>query len=663
MSTLLVAARAVHYASAMLLFGELVFVFVVAAPPGAARSTGAGADDDIRRRLQRIARWSVAASLVSGAVWLALAAAAMSGIPIEQALNPDILWLVLGNTTFGRVWMLRLGLVAALCVLLLALTRATRGDVRSRLMVGMLALAATYLATLAWTGHAAAGQGRTATSGSLPMSCTCLLPAPGSARCRDSSSCSGVRSRSRRRRARRGDSRTLSALCMALLTASGLANTWYLVGDVPALFGTDYGRLLLAKLALFAAMLVLAMANRWYLSVRLAGGDLAALHSLRRNATVEWVAGIGVVIIVGALGVTPPAAHQSPLWPFDHTLSWARVEPSAWLQMACAAAGMIACVSAGVALAGVRLRRAKQWLSGLAGVVACAAILAWLLVAPAYPTTYAASPVRYTAEAIAGGAVLYASNCSACHGHLGRGDGPAGGSLPTKPTDLTERALQHREGELFWWIAHGIPGTPMRGHAPPLSELEVWRLVQFLFAQAEARDAVAMTDRIKPLRPIAAPDFTFERPGRPQESLQQQRGDRVTLLVFYSLPESLPRLREIAASERAYAAAGARVIAVPFVPGAIAGDDGIPGNGRSILARADASVAAAYAMFARQPDGPDDPAPTHLEFLIDRQGYLRTRRIGVADATVERTKDTLDRIDVLNREPARPSALWGHAHR
>ena len=93
-----------------------------------------------------------------------------------------------------------------------------------------------------------------------------------------------------------------------------------------------------------------------------------------------------------------------------------------------------------------------------------------------------------------------------------------------------------------------------------------------------------MTDRIKPLRADCRAGLHVRTSGAAQESLQQQRGNRVTLLVFYSLPESLPRLREIAANERAYAAAGARVIAVPFMPAAIAVDDGIPGNGRSIFA-------------------------------------------------------------------------------
>ena len=55
MNALLAAVRAVHYASAMLLFGELVFALVVrAGPAGARRSPALGADDErARRRLPR----------------------------------------------------------------------------------------------------------------------------------------------------------------------------------------------------------------------------------------------------------------------------------------------------------------------------------------------------------------------------------------------------------------------------------------------------------------------------------------------------------------------------------------------------------------------------------------------------------------------------------
>jgi putative copper resistance protein D len=177
-----------------------------------------------------------------------------------------------------------------------------------------------------------------------------------------------------------------------------------------------------------------------------------------------------------------------------------------------------------------------------------------------------------------------------------------------------------------------------------------------------ARNATAMTDRVKPLRPVFAPDFTFEFIGRPQESLEQQRGSRVTLLVFYTLPESLPRLRQLAMQERALRAAGARVIAVPISASSSAVNAGIAGDGESIFAIASPKVANAYALFARQADGWNEGARKHLEFLVDRHGYLRVRWIGVPDTAFERTTDTLSQIDLLMREPPRAPVQWGHRH-
>jgi putative copper resistance protein D len=97
---------------------------------------------------------------------------------------------------------------------------------------------------------------------------------------------------------------------VSALVLSGVANAWYLVGDLPALIATEYGRLLLAKLALFGAMLALAAVNRWKLSPRVIAGDDGALRSLSRNAMLETAAGIAVIAIVGVLGITIPAAHR-----------------------------------------------------------------------------------------------------------------------------------------------------------------------------------------------------------------------------------------------------------------------------------------------------------------------------------------------------------------
>ena len=285
-----------------------------------------------------------------------------------------------------------------------------------------------------------------------------------------------------------------------------------------------------------------------------------------------------------------------------------------------AAAGTVACIAAAIVVRGALSRPPRIPIAALAGIAIPAGMFAWLLAVPAYPTTYAVSPVRYVADAIASGAAQYASQCIACHGRDGQGDGPAASSLPIKPASLTERVPNRREGALFWWIAHGVPKTPMPGFASKLSDLEIWSLIQFLDAQAMARNATAMTDRVKPLRPVFAPDFTFEFIGRPQETLEQQRGSRVTLLVFYTLPESLPRLRQLAMRERALRAAGARVIAVPISASSSAVDAGIAGEGESIFAIASPKVAHAYAMFARQADGSNEGARKHLEFLLARHG-------------------------------------------
>ena len=656
MNTLLAAARAVHYASAMLLFGELLFVIVVARPAWHREAPHDG--DAVYRRLPSVARWSVIASIVSSVTWLAAQAAVMSGLQLGQAMNRETLGLVLA-TTFGRVWVLRFGLVIGLGAVLLALGRSAGDPRRSRVAIGAAVVAAAYLGSLAWAGHAVAGAepddfdqtvadvahllAAGAWLGALPA-LVCWL---------DGTHALDATARATRRFS------NLGMVAVGVLIASGLTNAWYQVGDVPALLGTDYGRLLLAKLGLFATMLGLAVTNRGILTPRLADGDRAALHLLRRTAVLEIAAGIGVVIIVGVLGVTVPAAHQSPVWPFDYTLSWQPLQQSAWMQVVVAAAGTVACICTALTVIGLLGRPPRVRFAALAGIALPAGIFAWLLGVPAYPTTYAVSPIGYSADAIVSGSALYASHCNACHG--GDGDSTAA-TKRAKPVSLAERVPSQREGDLFWWIAHGVSNTPMPGFASQLSDTHIWNLIQFLDAQAAARNAIAMTDRVKPLRPVFAPDFTFEIVGRPQESLERQRANRVTLLVFYTLPQSLPRLRELAKKQRAMLAAGARVIAIPISASSGAGDAGIATDGESIFAIASPNVAQAYAMFTPQADGSNEAAHTHMEFLIDRHGYLRVRWLGVPDATTGRTAAALGQVDLLINEPPRAAVQWGHRH-
>jgi putative copper resistance protein D len=211
-------------------------------------------------------------------------------------------------------------------------------------------------------------------------------------------------------------------------------------------------------------------------------------------------------------------------------------------------------------------------------------------------------------------------------------------------------------------IAHGVPETSMPAFAPQLTDVEIWELIQFLRAQSEAADARALTQRVEPWRPVVAPDFTFEIDAQPQESLREQRGRFVTLLVFYTLPDSLPRLRELAAEKRPFAGTGVRVIALPLVTSSTSAAAESVDDGKSFFAITRPDVAVAYAMFARKGIESGDDAPAHVEFLIDRQGYLRARWIGVRDAADNRAAEMFAQIELLNREPPGAPPAEGHGH-
>jgi putative copper resistance protein D len=659
MTALFAAVRSVHYASSLLVFGELVFLLAVAARAG--RAVSPGGSDDFARRFLEVARWSLAASIASWLAWFAVAASVMSGLPLGDALNGRTASRVLSDTEFGRVFSLRCAFAIALGGLLAVFAGASRPGTRSSLAQSMLAAAAAYVGALAWAGHAAAGTS-TETGAEILADAAHVLAAgawlgalPGYVFLLRRTQAAAEALAATRRFS------TLGVACVALLAASGTANAWFLVGDVPALVGTLYGRLLLAKLALFAVMLALALANRWYLSRRLGEGDADALRLLRRNAGAEIVVGLAIVAIVGVLGVTPPAIHETPVWPFAHTLSFAPAEQSPWLLMALVAAGLMAVVCAGVALAAIRRHRLRQSLGSLAAIVALAAIFLPRLATRAYPSTYWVSPIPYTTDAIVAGAKVYAANCRECHG-LHRLDGPGlVQHVPAPARDASEHALRHRDGEHYWWIARGIPGTSMPAFGSRLADDDIWNVIEYLNAQVEADEATAMTDRIKPLRAIVAPDFAFESADRPQESLRLLRGKASVLLVLYTLPESAPRLQQVAADARSYAAGGARVIVAPFT-GSAGAALGLPDELRNAVSTADASVSAAYALFARR-SAEDTATPTHAEFLIDRDGYLRARWIGTGEGATTRTAEALDRLAILRRETPLPPAPWGHRHR
>ena len=104
----------------------------------------------------------------------------------------------------------------------------------------------------------------------------------------------------------------LGVASVGTLVATGLVNTWVLAGSVPALVGTDYGRLLIVKVALFLVMLSFGAINRLWLTPRLvqASSSAAALRQIERNSLIEAGLGTIIVVIVGLIGTLPPGLED-----------------------------------------------------------------------------------------------------------------------------------------------------------------------------------------------------------------------------------------------------------------------------------------------------------------------------------------------------------------
>ena len=98
---------------------------------------------------------------------------------------------------------------------------------------------------------------------------------------------------------------------MALLGLTGAINSIFLVGSFPALVGTPYGRLLSLKIALFVAMVGLALVNRFRLMPRLrdATATMSALRALYRSVLGEQALGLAILAVVSLLGTWPPAVE------------------------------------------------------------------------------------------------------------------------------------------------------------------------------------------------------------------------------------------------------------------------------------------------------------------------------------------------------------------
>jgi copper resistance protein D len=669
--------RFVHLAALMPLVGVFAFRLLVSRPALKQSGPEGGREFEGFDRSQiRLAEGSLWIALLSALVALWIQSASITGLSLPRALDPGVVGEVLAGTWYGVVWLARAALMLMLGVVLVSLRGKNEANF---LRAAALTLAAAVVAALAFSGHAVVGEG----GGLLVQLSADALHLLASAvwlgglasfafflfrikRIREPWAAAAGKEATRR-------FSRLGAASVAILIFTGLFNSWNLVGSIPPLVGTVYGKLLLLKLGLLTPLIALAAVNLAVLKPRIFSTSVEDLLEkskivfvrLRRNVLAEAAFGACILAVVGALSVTPPARHVQPSWPLGFRWDWTTA-----MRIAKNRADIT--VGTGFALVGLMgiayglfRRREQPWAIGvgLAGIAYGSVVVLPALSIDAYPATYSRPSVPYQAISVANGLRLYQESCAVCHGVAGYGDGPAARGLKPKPSDLTAKhTSDHTVGDIFWWITHGIKDTAMPAFSQSLSEEDRWDLINFLRTLSAAEQARSMASIVEPDPWLVAPDFVYRTAAIDTKALKDHRGQEIILLVLFT-SESAERLKQLGRALAQLKDGGVEVLAVPSEPQRLGRDAAQP---LSIVTDGSEEVFATYGVFRRSlsadPDAPLPKIPPHTELLIDRQGYIRARWIDGEGVGWSKLENLLREIERLNREKPSTPAPDEHVH-
>ena len=316
----LLAVRAVHFAASALATGVIVFAILVARP--ALAGTGEAGADIVARFATAAARLfcaSLVVAVASGALWLVLVGADIADQSPSAALHDGTVWTLLTATRFGLVSQLRAIMAGLLlAVVLMFGSRPVFAGLNAASIVALV-VSLCFIAALAFAGHGGATSGA---EGYVHLGADILHLVAAAAWLGGLAPLVWLLGRLERdeqgtRVAVRVLQRfsSLGVVSVAVLAATGIVNSWFLVGSLYALTNTDYGTWLLLKIVLFVVMVSLAVVNRLILTRRLApaktdGTGIDQLRSIGSNALLEFLVGLAVIIVVGVLGTLAPAAHQ-----------------------------------------------------------------------------------------------------------------------------------------------------------------------------------------------------------------------------------------------------------------------------------------------------------------------------------------------------------------
>ncbi|MFC3068509.1 copper homeostasis membrane protein CopD [Phenylobacterium soli] len=306
METAIILTRVAQYIAAATLFGTPLFLTY-------ARSSSATAQGAGLSWARPLAGGAAFVVLLGSGLYLCAQTAMMAG-DAAAATDPEMLTGVLTDSAMG------FAVLARLAAAVLALVTAAVLKPGRPLWLLLSGLGAVVLLSFAWNGHGAATEGAggwihlfadllhllaagvwigALVAFAVLLARPAQLEGPGAKALHE---------------ALEGFSGVGSAV-VTVIVATGLVNTWFLVGPthLAGLFSTAYGLLLLAKLAAFGGMVLLAARNR-FAHTPVLGRALTAeaaqpsLQALRISVALETVLGMAVLILVAILGMLEPVA-------------------------------------------------------------------------------------------------------------------------------------------------------------------------------------------------------------------------------------------------------------------------------------------------------------------------------------------------------------------
>jgi len=303
---LLEAVRFAHFAAAMAAFG--IGAFQLYAFAGDPASSQAPARIALDLTLARTMTASAALGLLTALAMVPFVAAEMAAMP-SAAIDPLILKVVLVATEFGHAWCWHIGFAVVLLVVCLLPWWRKQSEIAT-------VAALLTLVSLGWVGHAVMDMGGVEVhevnqmvhltaagiwlGGLVPLGV--LLHKATRPEGADYIPLA---------RAALPHFSQMGYAAVALVALTGVVNSVFLVGSLRALVLTPYGRLLIAKITLFAAIIGLALVNRFRLTPRLhdAASSGAALRALCRSVIAEQALGLAILAVVAVLGTWEPAIH------------------------------------------------------------------------------------------------------------------------------------------------------------------------------------------------------------------------------------------------------------------------------------------------------------------------------------------------------------------